>query len=46
MARLEFHPGEGGEDAELFARELADSVGKHAGVQPEADGRVMVLQSL
>jgi protein subunit release factor A len=41
--RVEIHPGEGGDDAALFARELASAVARHAGVRVTPEGRVMTL---
>lgn len=46
MARMEIHPGEGGADAQAFAAELADAIGKFAGVTPSAEGNVLVLHRL
>lgn len=46
MCRMEIHPGDGGEDAEAFAAELAAAVAKFTG-RPEAqEGRVHVLERL
>jgi len=41
--RVEIHPGEGGDDASLFAHELADAVARHAGVRAIDEGRVVTL---
>lgn len=40
MFMMEFHPAEGGLDAELFAAELAGAVAKYAGMSVKTDGRV------
>ena len=44
--RLEIHPGEGGADAEAFAGELADAIGKHAGASAVREGRVLAFRRL
>lgn len=45
--RLEFHAGDGGADAALFASELADAVARHASTDaPMSLGRVLVLDRL
>lgn len=44
--RLEFHAGDGGADATLFARQLADAVSIHAGRPVVTSGRVLVLHCL
>lgn len=41
--RLEIHPGEGGEDAAMFASELACAVSRHANAAITNEGRVAVL---
>lgn len=46
MITLEFRPGEGGADAELFARELATAVAKHSGRSVETVGKFFVLHRL
>ena len=43
---LEFHAGDGGADAALFARELADAVSKHSGQPVVAEGRVLHIHCL
>lgn len=44
--RMEITPGEGGKDAELFARELGDAVARHTGIEATSDGRTVVLERL
>lgn len=46
MVTLEIHPGEGGADAEAFASELANAVGKHFGAPVQTRGRVLRLVRL
>lgn len=46
MVDLEIHAGEGGGDAELFAHELANAIGRHFDVTPEFGGRVILLHRL
>lgn len=46
MNRLEIAPGEGGEDAVLFARELADSVSNYAQQAVEFDGTTLIISGL
>lgn len=45
MLRVEFHPGEGGDDAGLFAGELASAVGRHVGGPAVKAGRLMVVET-
>ena len=45
MFRVEVHPGEGGDDAGLFAGELATAVGRHSGGQVMKAGRLMVVET-
>ena len=44
--RLEFHARDGGADAALFARQLADAVSIRTGRPVEMSGRVLVLHCL
>lgn len=46
MIRLEIHPGDGGTDAEQFARELARAIGRHAHTHAAGAGRVQVVDWL
>lgn len=46
MIRLEFHPGDGGTDAALFARQLADAVGAYAAAPVFPAGRGFALHRL
>lgn len=41
--RLEIHAGDGGADAALFARELADSIARHA-TATDTDGRTFTVR--
>lgn len=41
MLKMEFHPAEGGLDAELFAQDLANAVAKHASMRVITEGRVI-----
>lgn len=43
---LEIHPSEGGEDAELFAFELACAVSRYSGQPVERAGKVLELRCL
>lgn len=43
---LEVRPAEGGKDSELFAKELAEALGKSAGVKVEEVGRSYRLERL
>lgn len=40
---IEIHPGEGGDDAALFALELGRAIAKHSGGSVSNDGRVVVV---
>jgi protein subunit release factor B len=44
--KIEIHPGEGGADAQAFAHELAQAIGKHSGRTPATVGTVLVLDRL
>jgi len=44
--RLEFHAGDGGADAALFASELADAVARHASAHVTTVGRVLTVDCL
>lgn len=46
MITLEFHAGDGGSDAELFASQLACAVGAHFNRPVESAGRVKVVHCL
>jgi len=43
MFTIEFHAAEGGQDAEMFATDLARSVGKYADMTFNMNGRVATL---
>lgn len=43
---LEFHASTGGNDAALFASQLADAVSKHADAPVTTTGRVLSLHRL
>jgi protein subunit release factor A len=44
--RLEFHAGDGGQDAALFASELAEAVARHADAHVTTVGRVLTVDCL
>ena len=44
MFRIEIHPGEGGDDASLFAGQLAAAIARHADSTVTVEGRVQVVQ--
>lgn len=44
--RLEFHAGDGGADAAMFARQLADALGSYTSRPVRTVGRVLVLDRL
>ncbi len=46
MIKLEFHAGDGGDDALVFAGEFADAVAKHASQRVSPEGRVLVVRCL
>lgn len=46
MWTLEFHPRDGGADAESFAAELAHATGRHFGVPVDGAGKTKTLQCL
>lgn len=49
MFTMEFHPGDGGEDAKLFADELMSAVFKYAtnsGTKPEEQARTITFHRL
>jgi len=43
MYKIEFHPGEGGEDAALFASDLASAVAKHCNSIVSSEGNIFVV---
>lgn len=42
---IEIHAGEGGDDAALFALELARAIAKHCGGTVTHEGRIVVVES-
>lgn len=43
---LEIHPGDGGQDAERFADQLAAAIGRFSNTAVESQGRIRVLGRL
>lgn len=44
--RIEIMPGEGGADAELFAKELANAISKESGSSVVSAGTTQVLENV